>query len=208
MFRVFNSLATEHDWRLVTVAVIVCLSASLMGVRLLRRAQVLSGSARAMSIAASGAAAGFSIWATHFIAMLAYEPGVPFAYALGPTMLSMLIAISVTLLGHTTAIAGRAWWAAPAGGAIVGAGIGATHYVGLWAIEAAGSVTWDRPLVATSSAIGILLAMGALTLALRRSSTQATLAVTALLALAIVVASPNDVTRMAISSESRVRPSA
>src|SRR5207245_992486 len=138
MFRIFNNLATEHDWRLVAVAALVCLAASLMAARLLRRAQVLSGPARAMSITASSSATGFRPWAMHFIAMLAYDPGVPVAYALGPTLLSLAVAISVALLGLTTAIAGRAWWAAPAGGAIVGAGIGATQYVGLWAIEAAG----------------------------------------------------------------------
>jgi methyl-accepting chemotaxis protein len=181
-----RALTMEHDWRLVVGALLVCLFASLFAVRLLRRAQVLSGSTRAMSIAASGAAAGFSIWATDFLAMLAYEPGVPVAYALGLTLLSLLIAIVVTSLGLATAIASRAWWAAPAGGAIVGAAIGATHYVGLWAIEVPGSLIWNTTLVIASIAIGILLAMGALTVASRRSSAQATLAVTALLTLAIV----------------------
>src|SRR5262249_51125733 len=174
----------EHDWRLVAVAALVCLFATLMAVRLLRRAQVLSGPTRALSIAASGAAAGFSIWATHFLAMLA--PGVPVAYALGLTMLSLLIAIFVTSLGLATAIASRASWAAPAGGAIVGAAIGATHYVGIWAIEVPGSLTWNTTLVIASIAIGILFAMAAFTVAARRSSAQATLAVTALLMLAIV----------------------
>jgi methyl-accepting chemotaxis protein len=184
MFRVFHSLAAEHDWRLVAGAVLVCVFASLMAVHLLRRAQVLSGSTRIISIAASSAATGFSIWATHFIAMLAYEPGVPVTYALGPTLLSLLIAIAVTSLGLVTAIVSRAWWAALTGGAIVGAGIGATHYVGMWAVE--GSVTWDTSQVAASIAIGILLAVGFLTVASRRSSTQATLAATALLTFAIV----------------------
>ncbi len=186
MLRVFHSLATEHDWRLVAGAVLVCVSASLMAVHLLRRAQALSGSTRIISIAASSAATGFGIWATHFIAMLGYEPGVPVTYALGPALLSLLIAISVTSLGLATAIVGRAWWAALAGGAIVGASIGATHYVGLWAVEASGSVIWDTALATTSIAVGILLAMGALTVASRRNSPQATLAVTALLTLAIV----------------------
>src|SRR6266704_3165911 len=162
MLRVFHSLATEHDWRLVAGAVLVCVSASLMAVHLLRRAQVLSGSTRIISIAASSAATGLSIWATHFIAMLGYEPGVPVTYALGPTLLSLLIAISVTSLGLATAIVGRAWWAALAGGAIVAASIGAAHDVGMWAVEVPGSVIWDMSQVAASSAVGILLAVAAL----------------------------------------------
>jgi methyl-accepting chemotaxis protein/NO-binding membrane sensor protein with MHYT domain len=128
--------------------------------------------------------------------MLAYDPGVPVAYTLGFTVLSLLIAVSVTSLGLATASAGSAWWAAPAGGAIVGVGVGATHYVGMWAIEVPGSVTWDMSPLEASNAIGILLAillvilaaMGALTLASRRRGLQATSAVTALLALAIVSA--------------------
>src|SRR5882757_133900 len=150
MFRVFHSLATEHDWRLVAGAALVCVFASLMAVHLLRRAQVLSGSSRAMSIAASSAATGFSIWATHFIAMLAYETGVAVTYALGPTLLSLLIAIATTSLGLATAIVSRSWWAALIGGAIVGAGIGATHYMGMWAVEGLGSVICDRSLLTAS----------------------------------------------------------
>jgi methyl-accepting chemotaxis protein len=186
MLRVLHSLATEHDWRLIAGAAMVCIGASLVAVHLLRRAQVLNGPTRVISIAASSAAAGFGIWATHFIVMLGYGPGVSITYALGPTLTSLLIAICVTSLGLATAIIGRAWWAALAGGAIVGAGIGAAHYVGMWAVEAPGSVSWDTSLLTASTAIAILLAMAALTAASRRSNTQATLAVLILLTLAIV----------------------
>src|SRR4029077_16492106 len=115
------------------------------------------------------------------------EPGALVTYALGPTLLSLLIAIAATSLGLATAIIGRAWWAALAGGAIVGAAIGATHYVAMWAVEVAGSVTWETSQVAASIAIGILLAVGALMVASRRSSTQATLVATTLLTLAIIL---------------------
>jgi NO-binding membrane sensor protein with MHYT domain len=186
MFRAFHSLATEYDWRLVAGAAMVCASASLIAVHLLHRAYVLSGPTQIMSIAASSAATGFGIWATHFIVMLGYGPGVPVAYALGPTLLSLLIAVCVTSLGLATAVVSRAWWAALGGGAIIGAGIGAAHYIGMWAVEAPASVSWDTSLLTASTAIAILLAMAALRAASRRSNTQATLAVTILLTLAIV----------------------
>jgi len=186
MLRVLHSLATEHDWRLVAGALLVCVSTSLMAVHLLRRAQISSGTRRVISIAASSTTAGFSIWATHFIAMLGYEPGVPVTYALGPTLLSLLIAIFVTWLGLATAIIGRAWWAVLAGGAIVGAAIGAGPYVGLSAVEGLRSPSWDGTMFAASTAIGILLAMAALPAASRRSTTQTTLTATILLTLATV----------------------
>src|SRR4029077_7770475 len=108
------------------------------------------------------------------------EPGALVTYALGPTLLSLLIAIAATSLGLATAIIGRAWWAALAGGAIVGAGIGATHYVAMAPVEVAGSVSWNTSQVAASIAIGIPLASAALTVASRRSSAQATLVATAM----------------------------
>ncbi len=36
-------------------------------------------------IVIAGAAIGYGIWATHFIAMLAYEPGVPTGYGIALT---------------------------------------------------------------------------------------------------------------------------
>ena len=43
-------------------------------------------------IAIAGAAIGYGIWATHFIAMLAYEPGVSTGYGISLTALSLAVA--------------------------------------------------------------------------------------------------------------------
>ena len=66
-------------------------------------------------------------------------------------------------------------------GAIVGAAISAAHYVGWWAVEGLGNVVLDRGLLTASTAIGILLGIGTLTAASRRSSAQATLTATTML---------------------------
>ena len=83
MFRVFNCLTGEHDWRLVVLAGLVCLLASLVAVSLFHRA---APCARARSrhawLLLAGVATGCGIWATHFIAMLAYEPNVAVAMTL------------------------------------------------------------------------------------------------------------------------------
>src|ERR1700704_1477487 len=88
MFRVLTCLTTEHDWRLVIVAGIICLLASLVAVNLFHRARATTGRARTVWIITAGAATGSGIWATHFIAMLAYDPGVSIAYNMGLTVLS------------------------------------------------------------------------------------------------------------------------
>ena len=60
--------------------------------------------ARLIWIAAAGAASGCGIWATHFLAMLAYEPNVPVAYDINLTILSLLAAAIVTGLGIAVAV--------------------------------------------------------------------------------------------------------
>ena len=99
MFQVLNCLTTEHDWRLVVVAGIVCFVASLTAINLFHRARAALGGVRSTWILAAGVMVGCGIWATHFIAMLAYEPGVPVAYGVGQTALSLLAAMVITAFG-------------------------------------------------------------------------------------------------------------
>ena len=59
----------EHDWRLVVLAGLVCLLASLVAVSLFHRARAARVSERArVWLLLAGAVTGCGIWATHFIA--------------------------------------------------------------------------------------------------------------------------------------------
>ncbi len=186
MYRVFSCLTGEHDWRLVVLAGFVCLLASLVAVSVVRRARAARGRARAAWLALAGAAAGCGIWATHFIAMLAYEPGVQVAYDIELTGLSLLAAAAVTFVGLGVAVNGRARFAPALGGGIVGAGIACMHYTGMWALELPGRVTWSLDLVLVSITLGLVLGAAALTVAMRRESTRTELVAAVLLTLAIV----------------------
>ena len=77
----------EHDWRLVLLAGIVCFIASFAAVTILRRAQATQGRMRAAWLVTAGTVTGWGIWSTHFIAMLAYDPG--FALGYDPTLTGM-----------------------------------------------------------------------------------------------------------------------
>jgi NO-binding membrane sensor protein with MHYT domain/methyl-accepting chemotaxis protein len=186
MFRVFNCLATEHDWRLVIVAGVVCFLASLTAISLFNRARATAGRVRVTWIVAAGAATGCGIWATHFIAMLAYDPGVSIAYNIGLTALSLVAAALVTAGGLAVAIYVPARWSAPLGGAIVGGGIACMHYTGMWAVELPGRVTWRPDLVAVSVALGMLFGTGALLIAAHRDTLRTMAPAAVLLTLAIV----------------------
>ena len=104
MCRIFNCLTTEHDWRLVILAAVVCLLASLTAINLFHRARLTGGRARVVWIATAGFATGCGIWATHFIAMLACDPGITVSYGIGLTAASLFAAALVTTLGLAIAV--------------------------------------------------------------------------------------------------------
>jgi PAS domain S-box-containing protein len=186
MFRVINCLTTEHDWRLVVVAGCVCLLASFTAISLFNHARAASGKTRLTWILIGGAAAGSGIWATHFIAVLAYGPGIPVGFDIARTALSLLAAAGLTALGLSIAIylPGRA--GPLLGGAIVGGGIAAMHYTGMSAVQLPGRMTWSFDLVAASILFGMVLGMASLAVAVRRSGTRWVALAAVLLTLSIV----------------------
>ena len=186
MFRVYTCLTVDHDWRLVLLAVAVCFLASAAAVSLLHRAQATIGRTRLAWLSLDAAAAGCGTWATHFIAMLAYDPGIGAGYNLVVTILSLLIAVLVTGVGLGVALLHFARWTAVLGGAVVGSGIAAMHYTGMMALEVPGRITWVPNLVVASVLLGIAFGALAVFFAARRDDWPNTLIAIFLLTFAIV----------------------
>ncbi len=186
MYRVLTCLTVEHDWRLVLLAAAVCLLASTVVISLFHRAQATQGRTRLMWVALDGAAAGCGIWATHFIAMLAYDPGVGAGYDLSLTILSLGFASLITGLGVAIAVRGFARWTALTGGAVLGAGVAAMHYTGMMALEVPGHISWSPPLVAASILFGLVFGALAIYVASRRDDWTSSIVAAGLLTLAIV----------------------
>ena len=186
MYQVLFCLTSEHDWRLVFLAACVCLLASGVVINLFHRARETEGKPRAKWLALDAAAAGCGIWATHFIAMLAYDPGVGAGYSLSLTLLSLGLASLISGLGMLVALrhAGLLW--GPLGGAILGGGIAAMHYTGMMALEVPGRITWSTPIVVVSVFLGMIFGAAALLVATRRTDWKATAIAAGLLTLAIV----------------------
>jgi diguanylate cyclase (GGDEF)-like protein len=186
MFRVFSCLTGEHDLRLVVLAGIVCFLASLAAINLFHRAAATRGRARAVWLATAGAASGCGIWATHFIAVLAYDPGIGVNYNIGLTILSLVLAAALTGAGLSVAVYNRGHWATAVGGALVGGGVACMHYLGMWALEMPGYIVWSADLVAGSVLLGMLFSAASLWVATGRASLSGTFAAGVLLTLAIV----------------------
>ena len=186
MFRVFSCLTAEHDWQLVVLAGLVCFAASIVAVSIFHRAKASSARRQLIWIAIAGAAIGYGIWATHFVAMLAYEPGVSTGYSIALTALSLAAAMMLTSAGFGVAVSNSGRWRAAAGGGIIGAGIASMHYLGMWALEVPGYVTWSPGLVFVSIALGMALGYAAIAVALGRNDKWGTFVAALLLTLAIV----------------------
>jgi diguanylate cyclase (GGDEF)-like protein/PAS domain S-box-containing protein len=186
MLRIVTCLTAEHAWPLLALAVGVCLVTSVTAVLLFHRARSTHAGARARWIVGAGIAAGCGIWATHFIATLAYDPGIAITYDLTLTIGSLLIGVALTVAGLAAASAAGAL-AAPVGGAIIGVGLAATHYTGMASLELSGRIVWSVGLIIASILAGLLLAAAAMSVAVRGGSLRNTLVAALLLALAILL---------------------
>jgi signal transduction histidine kinase len=185
MFRVFDCIVTLHDLRFVVAAGVICPLSCVSAVNLLDRARLANGRPRIFWHGAAAAVAGSGIWATHFLDMLAYRPGLPVAYAVWPTLASIAIAVGFTWVGYAMALAGRAL----VGGALAGLAIGAMHYTGMMAVQIAAAPRWDAAFVVASLALGGGLAAAVMKVAvrdgplLRRQALAATLYILAIIGL-------------------------
>lgn len=145
-----------HDARFVVLAGIVCLVSAFACMNLLHHAKRAGGRARLIWTVVSALSVGFGIWATHFIAVLAFRPGFTPSYDLLLTSVSLLIAIAVCGAGIGLAIRARGPMDRFLGGGAVGLGIASMHYVGIAALLLKGEVIWDADIVGASILMGMV----------------------------------------------------
>jgi diguanylate cyclase (GGDEF)-like protein/PAS domain S-box-containing protein len=186
MYRVVTCLVTEHDWRLVVLAGIICWLASAVAISLFHRARASRGRARAIWIGLDAAVGGCGIWATHFVAMLAYDPGASAGYSIPITLLSLVFAITIVAAGLCIALSSARQSVVALGGAVIGGGVAAMHYTGMAALELPAFIVWSPGIVVASIAFGSLFAAIALLVAVRRDNPVHTLTATGMLTVAIV----------------------
>jgi signal transduction histidine kinase/ActR/RegA family two-component response regulator len=149
-------IAVEHDLRLVVIAGLICVVASFTTFRLYANARRRAAEERLPWLAFTALAAGCGVWATHFIAMLAYAPQIRSGYELTGTVLSLALSVGCAGLFFAMAAASRrpAWLALA--GAGVGLSIGLMHYDGMAAYRPSALMSWDYGYVAVSLVLGVI----------------------------------------------------
>jgi PAS domain S-box-containing protein len=179
----YACLTQKHDLRLVLVAGVVCIFACFTAIELFFRAREAAGRRRLALLSGAAAIFGAGVWATHFVAELAFQPGLPIAYHSGLTALSFFIAVGLTWPGMAAAVR---WQAPLIGGGIIGLAVGAMHYVGMAALRVPADLRWDPFLVAASLTIGVALCSAAVAAALGGTGWRFRLSATLLLVAAIL----------------------
>jgi PAS domain S-box-containing protein len=162
MFKVLSCLRDQHDYRLVLLAVVICAVATFTTFHIYASVRQSQGTKKVGWIFLAGVASGAGIWATHFVAMLAFKTGLPTAYDPVLTAASLLIAIGVTATGFLIAVGGKTRWYPALGGVVIGLGIAEMHYTGMRAFSTMGTLTWDHSLVVASVVLGVVFASAGL----------------------------------------------
>lgn len=152
-------LTQEHNLWLVGLAAIICLIGSYITFRLFQRLRHAEAGTRIAWTFMGAVTTGATIWCTHFVAMIAYQPGLPVEYEPVLTGASLGIAIfgsalALWVANHNFRAAGML------GGMIFGLTVTAMHYTGMKAFAVRGLVHWSPSYVASS--IGGAVLFGAL----------------------------------------------
>ncbi|MBF8740614.1 EAL domain-containing protein [Pseudomonas guariconensis] len=184
MLGVYDCIVFQHDRRLLVLAAVICLIASFTAISLLHHVERSSGRVRSIWLCVAGITTGFGVWATHFIAMLAYEPGIPSGYNVALTLVSLLAVIILTILAFLIASSNRNLLMRSVAGGVVGAGIAVMHYTGMAALEMPGRMIWDPGLVVLSIILGVVFGNVALAIGLRKDNYPSRIMGGALLAVA------------------------
>jgi diguanylate cyclase (GGDEF)-like protein/PAS domain S-box-containing protein len=185
MLRVFDCIAFQHDPRLELLAVMVALFGSYITIRLAVHVATLPPNGRLLWLLAASVAGGCTIWATHFVDMLAFRIGVPVTYDIARTASSLLLAMLVTGMALVLGLRRPEPRYRIAGGILLGLGIAAMHYLGMSAVEFPGYLSWDWSLVFASVIGGCAFGAAAMATALDLDRYRSGIAAAALLALAI-----------------------
>jgi diguanylate cyclase (GGDEF)-like protein len=186
MISVVNCITDKHNIWLVLVAALICVSGCWAVVRLYRRSRSASGVETFGWQFLAATAAGSSIWSTHFVAMLAYEPGTPVTFDPTLTIVSLLVAMVGSFSGFVVAISIRTTWSPAVGGGIVGLAVAIMHYTGMRAYIVQGNVEWNLPYLVASVILAVSISALAIHFASMDSSVRGKIVSVGLLTGAIV----------------------
>ena len=157
----------EHNTPLVIIAFVIAVIASYTVLDLASRVASSEGWNRRRWLLAGAAVMGTGIWSMHFTAMLAFKPPVETFYNIPVVIISWLIAMIPSGLAlHTSSQENVTWPNLIFSGVLMGAGVGAMHYIGMEAIRFHADLTYHPPTFLLSVVIAVFASIVALWLSI------------------------------------------
>ncbi|PZU58647.1 MAG: bifunctional diguanylate cyclase/phosphodiesterase [Brevundimonas sp.] len=156
MFRVIECVWVQHDRLTVLMAAAIWAVGSLAFFLALAHARECGPQRRAGWLAIGGLAGGVGVWATHFVAMLAYDGGVAIDYDPFLTTLSASMAVAgfwlaLRVLGDLRPI--RCLGAA----VVAVTAVAAMHFTGMAAMRVAAHIRYETGPIAAGGLIALAL---------------------------------------------------
>ena len=168
-------MAASYNYWLVALSLAIAICASHTALDLAGRTAAARGRAWLAWLVGGAASMGLGIWSMHYIGMLAFSLAVPISYHV-PTVLYSLLA-AVFSSGVALFVVSRSrmtWRSATLGSVVMGGGIAAMHYTGMYAMRLHAHMSWNVGVVSLSVVIAIVVSLVALLLAFRfRSESRA-----------------------------------
>ena len=177
----------SHDTVFVALSLGVAILASWTALGLLERVRANLEGRRIIWLAATAGAMGGGIWSMHFIAMQGFNPGVPFTYDVGLTVLSLGLAFAGTFAAFWMAAKPQARLGfIVTSGTAMGVAIALMHYVGMAAIRSTADLSFHPGFVVASLAVAIMASFWAMVLVRTDLSIRQKAIGSVVLALAVV----------------------
>ncbi|WHA43703.1 bifunctional diguanylate cyclase/phosphodiesterase [Agrobacterium larrymoorei] len=154
MFAVLECVAVQHDRRVVVLAAIIALVGMVSFFHLLLRAEESPIKRRPYWIVVAAFASGSSVWATHFIAMLAYQGSIPIGFDLFYTSISAILAV----LGFWICL--QFFWrkngSSIAAGLTVTVTVACMHFMGMAGLQAAATVQYQLVPIVVGTIVSVV----------------------------------------------------
>ncbi len=140
MFTVLECVAIQHDRAVVLLAAVICLLGMFAFFHLLLRAEESPAGRKPYWVLVAAFAGGLSVWATHFVAMLAYKGAVPIGYDFAFTALSAVFAV----IGFWLALTARsqAAYSPVIVGTLITLSVAVMHFVGMAGMDVAATISY------------------------------------------------------------------
>lgn len=166
-----ETLTATYDARLVALSIVIAVFGSYTALDHVRQILVSQGWVRKLWLAGGTITLGISIWAMHFIAMLAYQLPLPIVYDLTIVFASMAVAIAGAAAGLLAISRQQPQERLPSviAGTFLGFGIVGLHLTAMGAMQVAAIPVYDPKLMALSVTVAISGSVSAVWLAFRSS---------------------------------------